>query len=114
MADGTRDWSLEGAHLSLREKSSSRTPLAWVERDQKAESEIGGAQLLGPVHSQCPQPNGPYKEKVRHSLPGARYIPEKKNNQIRQHAESYLLRFGILAITGWQWEKSACLLRCLS
>ena len=35
MADQVRDWSLEGANLSLGEKSSSRMALAWVERDQK-------------------------------------------------------------------------------
>lgn len=78
MADGIGRWNLKRENLSLRGKCTSKMPLAWVQRDQKARMETGGTQLLGPVHSLCLPLNGPNGEKVRHSWPGARYIPKKK------------------------------------
>lgn len=78
MADGIRHWNLKRANVSLREKCTSETPLAWVERDQKAWTEIGGTQLAGPIHLLCPPLNGPHGDKVWPSWPGARHIPEKK------------------------------------
>lgn len=82
MADGIRHWNLKRVNLSLRERCTSKTPLAWVERDQKAGTEIGGTQLVGPIHLLCPPLNGPFGDKVRHSWPGARYIPGKEIKMI--------------------------------
>lgn len=78
MADRIRHWNLKRANLSLRGKCTSKMPMAWVQRDQKAGMEIGGTQLLGPIHLLCLPLNGPNGDKVRHSWPGARYIPEEK------------------------------------
>lgn len=72
-------------------------PVVCVEKDEKAQVGMGGTQLLGPVPPWCPHLNGPYGDKVRHSLPGTRYIPEKNESQLP--AESCWFRFGILATT---------------